>query len=1116
MIIGRTQSNVFTYRFSYGRGDDPLITVPQFKLNQSLQPVTKNLPVFEYQNEILKKIQNNQVVILCGATGSGKTTQVPQYILNQAARKKEPCRIICTQPRRIATISVAGRVAQERNEEIGQSVGYQVRLESIISPTSNLIFTTSGFLLRCLMGQPMFSFAQSITHLIIDEVHERDISTDFLLITIHEALLYNPNIRVILMSATINIDLFLNYFEGAVSMEIPGRQYDVKHAFLEDFLPALNFNNKYGNVKRSDFEPKVVNETVKDITEEDSIFLDEILDSCWISYETDNYDQFIYMVTGEGVSINYKHRQTGMTALATAAAKGFPHYVKVLLDLGAKPNILAGKGKTALAWATEMNQLECVEILKRIEYVKSDNLSQSHNENYGKLLVAKYQSTINEERIDHMLLLDIIKYIHEKLSEGSILVFLPGFDDIIDQRDRVYQAMSDGSLKSNIEVFMLHSSLNSDDHKRVFYPATVGYRKLILATNIAETSITIDDVVYVVDTGKVKQKSFDAYTGSHHLATTWISRACAQQRSGRAGRTAKGFCLRMYTQNRFDEMVEFTIPEMLRSSLAEISLYSKLVAKDNISIENFLSKAIQPPSKISIANSIALLQSIGALDEKENITDLGIRLADLPVDVQLGKTLLYSILMKCLDPILTIVSILSVKDPFIIPCGRENKSDAAKRRMELSEDTFSDHLILLRVFQLWNEAKQQRRETEFCSKYFISNGSMEMIYAVRQNILGQLRALSLVRSNGNRKIQELNEMSNNWSVVKACLVAGLYPNVARIDLLSSNLRSKSDKKILFHSSSVLKSDPGKKLPKELIKKLPSEWIIYEQKVRLTSSVHAIKCNTVVSAQTIFLFGGPLYLDVSKITESSYDTSDSEEDDDLEDIVEKKTKSRSNYRTTALDTWIEFMAPADVTYNLYRIRQKLHYNFLQMIRNPVAYHTNNANDSIINTVAKILNSEDQENGFVQPLAIGSKPKSVFTYLSSRDSVNRKSPRIFSCVRDNQSTRSHHRGNHHRNDGHTSNFGCTNMNDPKPCKMVYNPQEIHPGVDVMGKNANTVLDQLSKLNISSGNKLESFFLIKSDSADKVKDSLQLDWKFNSSILNKMLDRQTVSDNNSIFVI
>lgn len=223
---------------------DVLISIPPATQNSEAAQQRKSLPIYGYRKHIIDTIDQNQVVIISGDTGSGKSTQVPQYLLEAYQERQKPCRIICTQPLHIAAISIAKRVAFERGERLGDAIGYQVRLESQLSPKSNVVFTTSGYLLRCLVSGTKREIFMTTTHIILDDIDERDKFTDFLLIAIKDTLVNYPDLKIILMSATMHLDIFKNYFGGQCrSVHIPGRMFDVSVYYLEETLAMVGYTN---------------------------------------------------------------------------------------------------------------------------------------------------------------------------------------------------------------------------------------------------------------------------------------------------------------------------------------------------------------------------------------------------------------------------------------------------------------------------------------------------------------------------------------------------------------------------------------------------------------------------------------------------------------------------------------------------------------------------------------------------------------------------------------------------------------------------------------------------------------------------------------------------------
>lgn len=689
-----------------GRLNFSIAQVPQLKTNPDVVNFRKSLTINNARGKILSAIESNQVIVIAGETGCGKTTQVPQFILENCQQNAQPCKIICTQPRRLSAVSIAERVAFERGEKIGQTFGYQIRLESRVAPKTLLTYCTNGVLLRTLMGGD--SALETITHIIVDEVHERDRFCDFLLIALKDALVKFRDLKVILMSATMDTDIFVKYFNHCSVINVYGRSFDVDTYFLEDVLRLTGYMTKEMTAKKKeltkkedqqkmleswtqykpqepggktgkehsvptpilgqqiakpaapekvDLEPWLVEEMDKSITE------------AWLSGGDDNFTQLLHLILSENVSVDYQHSKTSVTPLMVAAGRGCLNSTEQLLNLGANLKVRASNEWTALDWAKKMNQTECAELIEA--YMRTYDCAVQDSASIAgdgtpiseedKLLLETYQSTFNDDNVDYDLLLTLIIHIHTKMPPGAILVFLPGYDDIVTVRDRINVNEDKLNHGMRYNLFVLHSNMQTADQKRVFRPSSPGWRKIILSTNIAETSITIDDVVYVVDSGKVKEKSFDGISGVCMLHSNWISQACAKQRKGRAGRCQKGICYRLFSSVRFNSMQPYQTPEILRVPLQELCLYTKHLATGNTPIAEFLERAIEPPSIVVTRNAVQLLKTIDALDTWESLTELGTHLLDLPIEPRLGKMLLYAVVLKCLDPILTIVCSLAYR-----------------------------------------------------------------------------------------------------------------------------------------------------------------------------------------------------------------------------------------------------------------------------------------------------------------------------------------------------------------------------------------------------------------------------------------------------------------------
>ncbi|XP_078314413.1 3'-5' RNA helicase YTHDC2-like [Crassostrea virginica] len=1009
-----------------GKLNNGVAQVPPPRANTDLDSFRTTLPVFKHKEEIIRSIISNRILLITGETGSGKTTQIPQMILDDSTANNKRCRILCTQPRRIAALSIAERVSAERGEKIGQTVGYQIRLESKVSPKTLLTFCTNGVLLRTLMnGSHSLS---TVTHIIVDEVHERDRFSDFLLTALRDQLSKYPHMKLILMSASMNVDMFIRYFNNCPVLRFPGNLFDVEEHFLEDVLKWTGYTNKkMEKLKKSqsnlanqqkqlsqwckiqmDEAPttthseEIEEKMAKELLEEEKApqtadekeelepwlvkEMDELLSEIWLTGNEDCFSQLIHLIKSENVSVDYQHSETSLSPLMIAAARGFAAIVEHLLSFGANVKLKSSNDWTALDFAKKFNQEEVMEMLQAymIEYEMepSDDTSSSNTDlarvlsEEDKELLSLYQHSFDDDRVDISLILQLLVKILSTSKEGAILVFLPGYDDIVTLRETIVDSMI--MEKFRYMLYTLHSSMQSNDQKRVFKATAQGVRKVILATNIAESSITINDVVYVIDSGKVKEKAFDALLSLSTLKSTWISKASALQRRGRAGRCRPGVCYHLFSSIRHSMMQDFATPEILRYPLQEICLHTKLIAPIQCPIAEFLAKAPDPPPYMVTRNAVMLLKQIDALDHFEDLTEIGYHLADLPLEPRLGKVVLYSIVLKCLDPVLTIVCALAHKDPFLLPSAPYLKRAVDQARRQYSSNTFSDHMALLRAFQGWQRARTDNCERSYCEKNFLSSACMEMIVGMRTQLLGQLRASGFVRARGGGDIRDLNTNSENWSAVKAALCAGIYPNLVKIER-SRNLKMVSQKAsgIKFHTSSVLKNPA---LPeKKAIKIIPTDWILYEEMSRYERSAY-IRCCTAISPITVALFTGPIKLPPESVRDGAKphallqggleDSSDSEGEE----------KEDTSMTTLQFDDWLSFRLDNETASMVLQLRHKWNCLFLRRMRAP-SKPWSQVDEAVIKAVISVLGNEEQALGFQQPAGIGQRPRPMTEYMSA---------------------------------------------------------------------------------------------------------------------------------------
>ncbi|XP_070982938.1 probable ATP-dependent RNA helicase DHX34 isoform X3 [Oncorhynchus clarkii lewisi] len=505
-----------------------------------LRTEQKALPIFQYRDRIVELVRANPVVVVAGDTGCGKSTQVPQYLLSSGFSH-----IACTQPRRIACISLAKRVSVESLNQYGSKVGYQIRFEGTRTPSTKLLFLTEGLLLRQIQADGALEQYQV---LIVDEVHERHLHCDFLLGVLRSLLATRPDLRLVLMSATINIKLFSSYFNNAPVLQVPGRLFPIQVIY-------------------------------QPIPQEEQPSRSEKLDP--------------------------------------------RPYLRVL---------------------------------------------QGIDQRYPP-----------EER-------------------GDLLLFLSGVAEI----STILEACQAYATHTKRWIVLpLHSTLSLVQQDKVFDISPPGVRKCIISTNVAETSVTIDGVRFVVDSGKVKEMSFDPKAKMQRLQEFWISRASSEQRKGRAGRTGPGVCYRLYSESDYEAFAPYPVPEIHRVALDSLVLQMKSMSLGDP--RSFL--FIDPPPAASIQTAVTYLREQGALDARGDLTSIGSLLAQLPVDVVIGKMLVLGSVFNLVEPVLTVAAALSVQSPFLR--SAQHNPDFATARQPLHSNQ-GDPFTLLNTFNAWVQVKGER------------------------------------------------------------------------------------------------------------------------------------------------------------------------------------------------------------------------------------------------------------------------------------------------------------------------------------------------------------------------------------------------------------------------
>lgn len=531
----------------------------------SMKEQRESLPVFAYREELVKQIKENQFMVIVGETGSGKTTQIVQYLAEEGFNHgpNSSHKIIgCTQPRRVAAVSVAQRVAQERGTRLGQDVGYTIRFEDNSQSLTNIKYMTDGMLQREAITDPLMS---KYSVIMLDEAHERTIATDVLFALLKKAALSNPDLKVLITSATLDSKKFSKFFNDCPIIQIPGRTYPVEVLFTKE--PEMDY------------------------------------------------------------------------------------------------------------------------------------------------LSAALNSVIQ---------------IHVAEPQGDILVFLTGQDEIDTSCEILLEKVSLlGDTVGELIILPVYASLPSEMQSKIFEPTPAGSRKVILATNIAETSITIDGIYYVVDPGFVKINAYDPKLGMDSLVISPISQSQANQRSGRAGRTGPGKCYRLYTEKAFaEEMLPNTIPEIQRTNLSNTILLLKAMGINDLLNFEFM----DPPKAQSMLNALQDLYTIGALDDEGYLTRLGKKMSNFPMEPKLAKTLICSVEFGCSEEILTIVSMLSVQSVFHRPKEKASLADQRKARFN---HTSGDHLSLLNVYRSWVLNGYNKN---WCRDNFIQDRVMRKVQDVKTQL----------------------------------------------------------------------------------------------------------------------------------------------------------------------------------------------------------------------------------------------------------------------------------------------------------------------------------------------------------------------------------------------
>lgn len=897
------------------------------------------LPIASYKDAITSAVESHQVVLISGETGCGKTTQVPQYILDYMWGKGETCKILCTQPRRISAMSVSERISRERGEAAGENVGYKIRLDSKGGQQSSIVLCTTGVLLRVLvskgsrrsMKNPAKDEISDITHIIMDEIHERDRYSDFMLAIMRDMLPLYPHLRLVLMSATIDTARFSQYFEGCPVIQVPGFTYPVKTYYLEDVLSAVKSSNDDG----STFSIPTNNHM---ISEEHKLSFDEAINLAW---SNDEWDLLSELVSSEGIPelFNYQHSLTGLTPLMVFAGRGRIGEMCMLLSFGADCNLRSKDGTTALEIAERENQPEAAEIIKKHMDGSSSTEEQS--------ILNKYLERVQPEIVDVVLIEQLIRKICTDSKDGGILVFFSGWDDINRAREKLL-ASSFFNNPSKFVIISLHSMVPTLEQKKVFKRPPPGCRKIVLSTNLAETAVTIDDIVYVIDTGRMKEKSYDPYNNVSTLQSSWISKASAKQREGRAGRCQPGICYHLYSKLRAASLPDFQTPELKRMPIEELCLQVKML-DPSCKIEVFLAKTLDPPVSESIRNAIVVLRDIGALSTDETLTDLGEKLGSLPVHPLISRMLFFAILMNCLDPALTLACASDYKDPFTLPMLPEDKKRAADAKTELASlyGGCGDQFAVLAAFECWNNSKKMGLEARFCSQYFVSGGAMKMLSGMRKQLQKELIRIGFIPSD----VSSYSMNAHDPGVLHAVLVSGMYPMVGRLCFPNKGakraiIETASGDKVRLHNRST-------NFKLSFKRNLGHTLVVFDEVTRGDMGVNIKNCS-LVGALPLLLLSTEIAVAPGEQNDHKKEAEEVEDDNDddegsgdeagIDDGMDLDTKSIGNNEDKFMsspddmvriivDRWLYFGSTAIDVSLLYCLRERLSAAILYKVTHP---------------------------------------------------------------------------------------------------------------------------------------------------------------------------------------
>jgi len=813
---------------TYAKAQTAMKAHPSYR---AIQAKREQLPAFSFKEEVNKLVRENQVVLVSGETGCGKTTQVPQYLLEDPVTGPT-CRIVVTQPRRLSAVSVAERIATERCEVLGNTVGYNIRLEAEKSKSTQVLFVTPGVLLRKLQNDPTL---EEFTHIVIDEAHERDRFTEFLIIVLRDICLRRKNMKLILMSATMHTNKLSSYFGGVPQVHLGGSVFPVQEFFLEDVLKVTDY---LATAPTFDAKGTALDKMNSFAASRSEYHCTQCTSGPFRSpEELGQHAAMCFTVAPAEKRLRLKKRKaTNLNELVNSLQRILSVESTGAVAVSSSNNTSSKKGSADKSKAVNFDapdgpQNLDEEVSDSDASWDSDDEPEEEDEGTGGADVAKqnkqdahvaqadaalpednvllkqYQYQFDDSQVDLDLILSLLRYIFksEYAVDGSVLVFMPGWDDI-SRMSRLLKSEPDFGGDSRFRIHQLHSGVPRKDQNLVFLPLGKGEHKIILSTNIAETSITIDDVAVVIDAGRMKEKVYDPHVKLSYLKSEWISQASARQRKGRAGRTRSGVCFHLFSNRRHNSLPAFQDSELLRMPLEEIVLQTKILnvapgsgdAHDGVL--SFLSKAMDPPHVLSIINAVSLLQSINCLDSSESITTMGKAISKLPMDPRMGRMIVLGCILGCGPAILSTSAAMGYRDPFIMPTSDQQRQVCNRLKMALCRGFPSDQVGLYRALEgfssAWNSYGPNRAYS-FCDENFLSRSTMMYLRDLVFQLGGTVKEVGL-------PVQQAYFCRNNGNVelLMSTISMGLYPDVGVRALGANAFKTEKGLKARVHAGSV--------------------------------------------------------------------------------------------------------------------------------------------------------------------------------------------------------------------------------------------------------------------------------------------------------------------------